>query len=119
MSQTALTVVPLKQNNYAVQAGDLALAMAAMDASNGNSYYATGQEILFIWNGDSAPHTVTITSVPDALGRSDSSLTTYSIPATSFAAIQMKALAGWLETGQLIYLATSSALVKIAVVRYA
>jgi hypothetical protein len=119
MSQTALAVVPLKQNNYAVQAGDLAAAFVAMDASNGNSYLATGQEVLVFQNTDSVAHTVTITSVPDALGRSDTSLTSYSIPANSFAAIQMKTLLGWIESGQLIYLATSSALVKVAALRYA
>jgi hypothetical protein len=118
MSQTALTVVTLKENNYAVQAGDLTVTPAAMDASNGNSYVATGQEILLFENSDTAAHTITITSVADALGRSDTSLTTYSIAASGFAAIQMKYLAGWLETGALIYLTTSSALVKVAVLRY-
>jgi hypothetical protein len=118
MAQTALTVVTLKQNNYAVVAGDLAVALAAMDASNGNSYVATGKEILFFQNGDTSAHTITITSAPDALGRSDSSLTAYSIAASGFAAIEMSALTGWLETGSLVYLATSSALVKVAVLRF-
>jgi hypothetical protein len=118
MSQTLLTVVTLKPNNYAVVAGDLLVTPAAMDASNGNSFQATGQEVIVFQNTDSSAHTVTVTSVADALGRTDSSLTSYSIPATSIAAIQMKALAGWLEAGNLVYLATSSALVKVAVLRY-
>lgn len=63
MSQTALTTVVLKQNNYAVAAGDLAVAPAAMDASNGNSYAfrgfisrektAVGERIGNAGNGDS------------------------------------------------------------------
>lgn len=118
MSQTALTVVALKPNNYAVVAGDLLITPAAMDAANGNSFQATGQEVLVFYNSDSSAHTVTVTSVADQLGRTDASLTSYSIPATSFAAIQMKALAGWLEAGNLVYLATSSALVKVSVLRY-
>ena len=117
MSQTALTPVTLKQNNYAVQAGDLAVTPAAMDASNGNSFPGTGQEILFFQNTDSSAHTVTITSVADQLGRTDTSLTTYSIPANGFAFIQMSQLTGWLEAGNLVFLATSSALVKVAVLR--
>ena len=118
MSQTALTVLTLKQNNYAVQAGDLTFTPVALDASNGNSYVATGREILIFENTDTAAHTITITSVSDALGRSDTSLTSYSIAASGFAVIQMNVLAGWLETGGLVYLATSSALVKVQVLRY-
>jgi len=118
MSQTALTVVTLKPNNYAVVAGDLLITPAAMDAANGNSFVATGQEVLVFQNTDSSPHTVTVTSVADALGRTDASLTAYSIPATSIASIQMKSLAGWLQPGSLVFLATSSALVKVAVLRY-
>src|ERR1700733_8532797 len=97
MAQTLLTVVTLKPNNYAVVAGDLAFTPVVMDASNGNSFPATGQEVLFFYNPDASAHTVTVTSVADALGRTDSSLTAYSIPAAGFAAIQMKSLAGWLE----------------------
>ena len=115
--QTALTPVVLKINNYAVQAGDLVITPVAMDASNGNSFPATGQEVLFFQNSDSSAHTVTVTSVADPYGRTDSSLTTYSIAGSGFAFIQMKQLQGWLETGALVYLVTSSALVKVAVLR--
>ena len=118
MSQTALTVITLKPNNYAVVAGDLAIAQTAMDLANGNSFVATGQEILLIQNTGGSTYTVTVTSVADALGRLDTSLTTYSIAAGAFAAVQFKALAGWLQPGSLVYLACSNALVKISVLRY-
>jgi hypothetical protein len=88
-----------------------------MDAVNGNSFAATGQEVLLFQNSDTAAHTVTITSVADPYGRTDASLTAYSIPASSFAVIEMKQLQGWLESGALVFLATSSALVKVAVLR--
>jgi hypothetical protein len=117
MAQTALTPVYLKLNNYAVVAGDLAIVPVAMDASNGNSFQASGSEILFFQNSDSSPHTITITSVADPYGRTDASLTAYSIASSGFAFIEMKQLQGWLETGALVYLATSSALVKVAVLR--
>jgi hypothetical protein len=117
MPQTPLTPVTLKQNNYAALAGDLAITPVVMDAVNGNSFVATGKEILLFQNPDAAAHTVTITSVADALGRTDASLIGYSIPATSLAMIQMSQLAGWIQPGQTVFLATNSALVKVAVLR--
>jgi hypothetical protein len=123
MPLTALTVATLKQDNYAVVAGDLNVTPAAMDAVNGNSFVATGQEILVFLNSDTATHTVTVTSVPDSLGRSDVALTAYTVPVavgglSGVAVVQMKTLAGWLQAGGVIALATSSALVKIVVLRY-
>jgi hypothetical protein len=119
MSQTPITTTVLKQNNYAVAAGDLLLPMTAMDASNGNSFVATGREILLFQNTDSVAHTVTVTSVADALGRTDASLTTYSLSATpGLSAIEMKYLAGWLESNGSDFLVTSSALVKVCVLQH-
>lgn len=117
MSQTAVAVTVLKQDNYAVIAGDLAFTMTAMDVANGNSFVATGREVLVFQNSDASAHTVTITSVADKLGRTDASLTAYSIPANGFAAIQMKEINAWLQSNGSIYLATSSALVKFAVLQ--
>lgn len=119
MSQTALTTVVLKQDNYAVQAGDLTITPVAMDAANGNSFIATGREVLIFQNTDTAAHTITITDTADKLGRHDTSLTSYSIPASGFAAIQMKDITSWIQpgTGGAVYLATSSALVKVAVLQ--
>src|ERR1700722_2281177 len=123
MPYTALTVVTLKQNNYAVVAGDLNVVPAAMDAVNGNSFVATGQEILVFLNTDTSTHTVTITSVADQLGRVDTALTTYTVPVAAgglsvLSVVQMKPLAGWIQAGQIIQLGTSSALVKVLVLRY-
>jgi hypothetical protein len=117
MSQTALTTVVLKQDNYATQAGDLAVTPVAMDAVNGNSFIATGREILIFQNTDSSAHTITVTSIADKLGRVDTALTAYSIPANGFAAIQMKEINAWIQPTGVIYLATSSALVKVAVIQ--
>lgn len=120
---TALTVVQLKQNNYPVVAGDLTIVPAAMDASNGNSFYATGKEVLLFVNTDTATHTVTITSTTDNYGRLDTSLTTYTIPVavggqSGLAAIEISQLQGWIQDGSLIDMTTSSALVKVAVLRH-
>lgn len=117
--QTPLTTQVLKMNNYAVIAGDLTLTFAAMDASNGNSFFATGREVVIVQNSDASPHTFTVTSVADPYGRTDASLTNYSVAANGFAVIQFRQLAGWTQVGgQTVFLTTSSALLKIAVVQY-
>src|ERR1700732_4753097 len=113
---TVLTVIPLKLNNYNVLAGDLAITYTACDNTNGNSFVATGQEIIMVQNADgAAAHTFTVTSVADALGRFDTSLTGYSVPLSGFAAVQMKYLTGWLS-GTTVTLACNSAQIKFAIV---
>jgi hypothetical protein len=116
MSKTALTPVQLKQNNYAVQATDLAITFAS-DAVNGNLFGCTGKEILLVQNADSgAAHTFTVTSVADALGRSGD-IAAYSIPASGFAAIQLNQIAGWKETDGNIYVSVSDSHVMFCVLR--
>jgi hypothetical protein len=117
MSQTVLTPIQLKQDNYSVVAGDLTVTPVALDATNGNSFTATGREVLVIQNTDASAHTFAITSVTDALGRSDSSMSAYSVAANGFAAIQMNTLAGWIQPTGVVNLTTSSALLKILVLR--
>jgi hypothetical protein len=117
-TQTALTVIQLKQNNYAVQPGDLSVTFTACDATNGNSFFATGQEILLVQNTDTVTHTFTVSSAPDSLGREDTSLTGYSVPVSpGIVAVQMKYLTGWIQAGQLIDTTCSSNLLKFAVIR--
>lgn len=118
MAQTVLTPIQLRQDNYAVIAGDLTVTPVAMDATNGNSFTATGREVLIIQNTDASAHTFSIASVADGLGRSDASLSAYSVAANGFAAIQMSTLAGWIQPTGVVNLTTSSALLKIAVLRY-
>lgn len=116
MAQTPLTPVTMKENNYAVQAGDLTLSMDTADNVNGNSFPATGKEILLIQNPDASPHTFTVTSVADQLGRTGD-ITSYSIPATSIAVIDMDTLAGWKQTNGTVLLAFNSSLIKLKVLR--
>jgi hypothetical protein len=117
MAQTALTITPIKQNNYSVQAGDLTVNMAASDAVNGNSFPATGREILLVQNSDAAAHTFTVTSVPDALGRT-LDIATYSIAANTIVAIEMSQLQGWIQVNGNINLVSTSALLKYGILRY-
>lgn len=114
MARTALAVTQLKQDNYAVQAGDLAIPMAS-DAVNFNKYVATGQEILIVQNSDAAPHTFTVTSVADRLGRTQD-IAAYSVAANSIAAIQMSEMQGWKQADGNVYLQSSDATLKFGVI---
>jgi hypothetical protein len=117
MAQTALTTTVLTQDNVAVAAAQLAVVPVAGDAVNGNSFVSTGREILFAQNSGASAYTLTVNSQPDALGRSDASLTAYSIPAGGFAFIQMKYQSGWVANGLMTVLVSNAAL-KLAVLQY-
>lgn len=116
---TSLTPVVLKQNNYAVQAADLTITFTSCDNVNGNSFVATGQEILLVQNTDSATHTFTVSSTADNYGRLDTSLTGYTVLVSpGIVGVQMKQLNGWVSTGNTVTLACNSALLKFSVLRY-
>jgi hypothetical protein len=113
---TALTTISLVQNNVAVTAGQLNLTFTACDTTNGNSFVSTGREVLLVQNSGGSTYTFTVTSVPDALGRSDTSLTAYSLTAGTIAAIQMKYQTGWVS-GTSISMTCSNVAVKYAVLQ--
>lgn len=116
--QTVLTPQVLKENNYQVIAGDLALTETACDATNGNAFAFTGREMLIAHNTDAAAaHTFTVTSIPDSLGRTDTTLTGYSVPLSSIAVIHLDQIAGWRQSNGTILLACNSALIKFGIVR--
>lgn len=117
-NQTPLTPTQLKLNNYAVVAGDLIVSPVACDATNGNSFPVTGQEVLFVYNSGASPYTFTVSSVADPFGRTDTSLTNYSVAAGGFAMIELKFLIGWQQTGQVIYTTCSNVALKFAIVRW-
>lgn len=117
-AQTPMTPVQLKQNNYAVQAGDLTVTFNACDATNGNSFPVTGQEILLVQNSGASAYTFTIQSVADNFGRTDTTLTNYSVAASAITAIELKYLIGWQQTGQVMYTACSNVALKFAIVRW-
>jgi hypothetical protein len=114
---TALSVVITIQNNVAVTAGQLVFTFTACDNVNGNSFIATGREVLLVQNTGGSSGTFTVSSVPDSLGRSDTSLTAYSVAAAAFTAVQMKYLPGWQQTNGTVTLACSAATMKFAVLQ--
>jgi hypothetical protein len=116
---TALTTQVLVQNNVAVTAGQLTLTFTACDTVNGNSFTATGREVLLVDNTGGSTYTFTVSSVADQLGRTDTSLTSYSVATTVIAAVQMKYLTGWVQNGtQTVNLTCSNAALKYAVVQF-
>jgi hypothetical protein len=117
-TQTPLTPAALKLNNYAVQAGDLTVSFAACDATNGNSFAVTGQEIFLVQNSGASAYTFTISSVADNFGRLDTSLTNYSVAASGITAIELKYLLGWAQTGQVMVTTCSNVALKFAIVRF-
>jgi hypothetical protein len=116
---TGLTTQVLLINgsvNAPVTAGSLVITFAACDATNGNSFTATGREVLLIQNSGGSTYTVTINSTADSLNRLDTSLTTYSVAAGAYAAVQMKNLTGWQSSGS-ISMTCSNASIKFAVIQ--
>lgn len=103
---------------YVVSPGALALALtfAASDNVNGNSFPATGKEVVIVFNSDTVAQTVTFLSVADSFGRT-SDITAYSIPAAGYAMFSVGQLAGWAQTDGTIHINSSAATLKLAVVR--
>jgi hypothetical protein len=99
-----------------ITAGSLTVTLTACDAVNGNSFTATGREVLIVDNTGGSTYTFTATSVADPFNRLDTSLTNYSLTAGTIAAVQMKNLTGWQQSG-LIQLTCSNAAVKYAVLQ--
>jgi hypothetical protein len=114
---TALATTVLTQNNVSVTAGALNLTFTACDATNGNSFVSTGREVLLVQNSGGSTYTFTVNSVADNFGRTDTSLTAYSLAASAIAAIQMKYQAGWMS-GTTISMTCSNAAIKYAVLQY-
>lgn len=102
--------------NAPITAGSLAITFAACDATNGNSFTSTGREVLLVQNSGGSAYTFTVTSIADQLNRLDTSLTTYSVAAGAYAAVQMKNLNGWQASGS-ISMTCSNTSVKFAVIQ--
>jgi hypothetical protein len=102
--------------NAPITAGSLAITFTACSTASGNSFTATGREVLLVYNSGGSAYTFTVTSVADSLNRLDTSLTTYSVPATSYAAVEMKNLTGWQQSGA-INLTCSNAAIGFSVIQ--
>lgn len=116
MPRTALTSqTPKGPYPGTVAANDLDITFAAMDAVNGNSVTLNGPLLLLFRNDNAGAQTVTINSTTDPYNRSGD-VSAYSIGAGEYAAFIVKPL-GWIQSDGALYLDTSSADVKIAVLK--
>lgn len=71
MPESTLDIVTISTRNPANDGGDT-IVFAAVDVVNGHKYRATGRETLLAYNEhETDTFTVTITSAPDALGRTE------------------------------------------------
>ena len=119
MSVTAITVQQLKaaSNKTAPGAGSLVITLAAADAVNGNKFIATGKEIILAQNTDSSTHHITITSAPDALGRT-ADIASYAVAGSAFVAFDLNQLPGWQQGDGTVLLSADNALIFFAVLRH-
>lgn len=118
MARTAITVQEIDAPFAPVSAGSLDFTFAALDAVNGNYFPCTGREIILFNNTDAGAQTVTVDSVEDEKNR-QADLMAYSLAANDFAhhAAGLTNAKGWKQTSGQIYIDTSSANVKVAVLR--
>lgn len=113
MARTALPIIDVPAD-YAL--AGLAFVFTAADATNFNSFAATGREILIAHNGDAAPQTVTIHSIADPYGRSGD-ITAESIAAGAYHVFQRFPLTGYVQSDNTVHIDASAATMEFAVLR--
>ena len=92
-------------------AGLIPTETAAND-SYGNRSRLTFGDVIFVHNTDSVSHTVTITSAPDAFGRSTNIV--YTIPAGKLALLGPFQHSGWEQTDDYLHYQADSPLVTLS-----
>lgn len=118
MARTAITVQEVSAPFDAISAGSEDFTFAASDNANGNYFVCTGRELIVVENTNVGAQTITIDSVDDEKGRQED-ITTYSLAANDFAVfgVGLTNAKGWKQTSGQVYIDTSDADVKIAVLR--
>lgn len=119
MARTALPIVSVVGSypTLPLGVGAAAFVFTAADNVNGNSFVATGREILLVQNSDSVAQTITIHSAVDSPYNRSGDITTYSLAAGTFAGpFGPFLLPGWLQSDGTVWLDTSAATIKFCVV---
>ena len=111
MARTELTKTELP-GRYVDDPVDL--NFQAMDAVNGNSFASTGKEILIFRNDDVGSQTATVISTEDAYGREEDQ--PIAMDADDIKLAGPYPVEGWRQSDRQIYLDTTSANVKVAVI---
>lgn len=115
---TALPIVTFLGPYPALPVGATALdyVYTAADATNGNSFLATGHELLLVQNSGASPYTFTVTSVADTVQRTGD-IGPYTVGAGLFSAYLVSAQLGWKQSDGTVHLSASNVAIKFAVVR--
>ena len=116
MPRTSVAAVTPQQGAQlgVVSAGDLDIAMTAIDTVNHNEVPWTSNELLLhVWNDSATPYTLTVTSISDSRGRVGD-ITTYSLAGDDHVYARFSR-DGWEQTGGLLYLTGSNAALKFVV----
>jgi hypothetical protein len=113
----------LVSNNPAVQlmppaivsSTELDKTFQAADTMNGNAFLSSGNDLLIMFNSDSASHTVTIQSAPDSFGRFAN--LTYTVGAGVYSFVNITIGSLFIQPGtNEVLLQASSTLVEFLVV---
>ena len=115
MARTALTKTTAP-GGYGASLAGANLTLAAADISNLNSFVANGNDLVIAQNTGVSAYTVTITSAPDAYGRTGD-IATESLAAGEIHIFGPFPLPGWQQTDGSIYLQASNAAVKFGIVK--
>lgn len=91
------------------------LALTTCDAANGNQFKATGREMLLAYNPAGSPSAVVTVTSRALSGRTGNAVAT--IAAGAYALFQMFPTDGWMQSDGYIYVDSSDAAVKLAVVK--
>jgi hypothetical protein len=97
-------------------AGALDLVETAGDVANGNSFVASGMDFLVVHNTDVGAQTFSISSMPDAFGRSQD-VTNYSMAAGKISVFNLRDTRGWIQADGNIYINAGNANIKFAVLK--
>lgn len=113
MARTLLTKTSAP-GGYA--AAGVAVTLTAADTTNKNMIVAEGADLIIARNSGASPYTVTITSSPDAFGRTKD-ITTESIAAGEVRVFGPYPLTGWVQSDGRIYLEASNAAVLLGAIK--
>ena len=90
--------------------------MTAADTVNFNQILINGPGDILVQNTGAVDYTFTVTSTPDAQGRS-TDLGPYTVSADDIALFRIDQYKGWVQSDGYIYLQASNALVKFGFIR--
>ena len=92
-----------------------AVTMTAAGTSNQNSFIATNNDLIIVWNDSATPYTVTITSQASDKGRIGH-ITDQAIAADVILILGPMKAAGWADSGGLINVSANNAAVKFGII---